>query len=73
VSKPQSDLQMCQRMRGANRAMSFVLAGEELRDLVTHPAGLNTYRSHPAVYFPMQRRGLWKFYNSAGLHLDHQS
>jgi hypothetical protein len=43
---------MCQKMEEASRALSSALAGGDLRDIATLPAGPNAHRPHPAVYLP---------------------
>jgi hypothetical protein len=60
ASKRRGYPRMCQRVERANRALSSVLAMEELRDLVTLPAGLSAVRPCPVFYLPVGKRKPWK-------------
>jgi hypothetical protein len=57
----QGNSQLHLRVGGANRALSFELAGGELRNIVTLPADLQANRLHPAVHLPIGRKSLLIF------------
>jgi hypothetical protein len=52
-----------QRVGAENIALSYALAGGELRDHIILPASLGAHRLHTAIHFLVGKRMLWKFHD----------